>query len=174
MTAMSSRIAKELRSLLLPWSAALIGGFLLPILILMQEGGLQWGHHFWGFLAGCATFIVCASVPLLAALSFGAEYQQRTLPLLLTQPLDRHRLWNEKLLALVVAVTTPLCLFTASLAAIALFWNGWKVRVNYDAEVLPAAVSVCTLIVTTVCSTGFWTMVARSTIGGIAFSLAAQ
>src|SRR5258706_191880 len=31
-----------------------------------------------------------------------------------------------------------------------------------------------TLILTTVCSTGFWTMVARSTIGGLVLSAAAQ
>jgi hypothetical protein len=173
-TTMRSRIAKELRALILPWSAALIAAFLLPILILMHEGALHWGHDFWGFLAGCATIMACASVPLLAALSFGTEYQQRTLPLLLAQPLERHRLWNEKLLAVVVTIISPLLLFALSLAAIVLFWSGWKVQVKHDAEVLQMALFVCTLMLTTVCSTGFWTMIARSTIGGIAFSLAAQ
>src|SRR6266487_3077 len=110
---MNKRFAKEFRSLLLPWSVAAVAAALLPLLVLANEGAIRWLHDLWSFLIGCVLFVLCASIPLLAAMSFGAEYQQRTLPLLLAQPCERSRLWNEKMLALLVAISTPLLLFSA-------------------------------------------------------------
>src|SRR6266567_268600 len=116
---MNPRFAKEFRALFLPWSVAAVAATLLPLLVLANEGAIHWFHDLWSFLLGCVVFVLCASIPLLAAMSFGTEYQQRTLPLLLAQPCERSRLWNEKMLALLVAIATPLLLFSASLTAVA-------------------------------------------------------
>src|SRR5258706_3489008 len=162
---MKKRFKKEFRSLLLRWRVAAGAAGLLPLLIFINGGsGRDWYHDVWSFLIGCALFVLCASIPLLAAISFGTEYQQRTLPLLLAQPQERSRLWNEKMGVLLIAIATPLLLFGASLPAVAFLWTGWDAHLQRDAEIFQSAILAATLILTTVCSTGFWTMVARSTI----------
>src|ERR1043165_7289720 len=55
-------------------------------------------------LTRTAAFPVFGMLVIACALSLGTELQQRTLPLLLAQPIPRARLWNEKLLVLAVAV----------------------------------------------------------------------
>jgi hypothetical protein len=103
-----------------------------------------------GLMLGCA---------LLVALSFGAEFQNRTLPLLLSQPCTRLRLWGEKMLVL-----AGLLLLVA-----AVFVVGMSNDLAGAIKVMrPATYSLLPLV----CSVGFWTLFARSTLGGIAFSLA--
>ncbi|HEY6166524.1 MAG TPA: ABC transporter permease, partial [Verrucomicrobiae bacterium] len=54
----------------------------------------------------CAMFIFFVGTALVAAMSFGTEFQQRTLPLLLSQPFERARLWRDKLLVLTAATVS--------------------------------------------------------------------
>ena len=77
------RLLKEARPLLWPWVIAALAS---PAALYTSD---EMGSNI-------RVILLCASVALLAALPFGAEFQQRTLPLLLSQPLERWRLWREK------------------------------------------------------------------------------
>src|SRR5260221_9358338 len=79
-----SRIAKEFRPLLLPALVALVAVFAL------EEEGIR----------GFAVIVLVGSIGLMAALVFGQELNQRTMVLLLAQPVGRWVLWREKLLPL--------------------------------------------------------------------------
>jgi ABC-type transport system involved in multi-copper enzyme maturation permease subunit len=106
-------------------------------------------------------------------MSFGTEYQYRTLPLLLAQPLERSRQWREKFVALTVATATVALIAPVFVSGAALLVSG-RVPLLKEREVHEIALMVAVTILTTICSTGYWTMVARSIIGGLAFSAAAQ
>jgi hypothetical protein len=140
---MRHRLLKEFRPLSLAWgigSIAAVGALCAS----------------WELLGGVSTavFVVCMST--LAALPFGAEFQQRTMSLLLAQPLDRMRVWTEKMLLV-------LALFAGTGVLCAAIGHQDKDRI-----------SVCALLLTTACSTPFWVFVARSTIGGATLSVAFQ
>jgi hypothetical protein len=98
--------------------------------------------------------------PLLAATSFGAEFRQRTLPLLLSQPVPRGRLWLEKWVPVVILSTLLAVVHLVSVRGV-------------KAEDKAPLFVVVFFTATIVCSTGFWTLIAHSTIGGMTFSLAA-
>src|SRR5437773_102274 len=97
---MNRRLLKEFRSLLLPWSVAVVAGVVLAVKLMFNETD----DPFESMLARTAAFAFFGTLAIACALSFGTELQQRTLPLLLAQPLPRARLWNEKLLVLTGAV----------------------------------------------------------------------
>src|ERR1041385_8265549 len=100
---MSPRLTKEFRSLLLPWSTVALVGIVPACLQALLRATWNDAGEFLDF---CATFIFFGGTALLAAMSFGTEFQQRTAPLLLSQPVERARLWREKLLVLVVATAS--------------------------------------------------------------------
>jgi ABC-type transport system involved in multi-copper enzyme maturation permease subunit len=171
---MTRRLAKEFRQLLPPCSVAAIAACLMAVLFPLAEqadGGAA------PFFFGLSSFVFFGSIAMAAALSFGAEFQQRTLCLVASQPIPRARVWNEKLLALMMAaITAGLVLWVSRIAA-GLFWSHWGVpllpnlkRFFTAQETLLAG----TCLVATLCSTGFWTLLARSTIGGLVFTLAGQ
>src|SRR5215469_10116433 len=84
----NAMVLKELRPLLLPWSCALAVGALFALKPLVEGFDLLFtGLVLYGFVAGLA--LVCA-------LSFGEEFQHRTIGLLLSQPLPRSRVWRQK------------------------------------------------------------------------------
>jgi ABC-type transport system involved in multi-copper enzyme maturation permease subunit len=97
-----ARLNKEFRALLLPWLVAVVAGGLSPFFVMAER--LSIIPELPAIVAGLLTFAFCACLGLMVASSFGTEYQQRTLPLLLAQPVERFRLWNEKLVALVLAL----------------------------------------------------------------------
>lgn len=171
---MRTRALKELRLLRFPWLVAAIASSLLPLQSWFDN---PFGDNFaLTFLFGAAPFAFVASVVLLGALSFGTEFQHGTLQFLLSQPLRRRQMWTEKLLTMGLAVVTlaivyglmllmakqltpwwkPLAPETASLTLVQTLWLGTAFTL--------AAVG----------SAGFWTLIARSTLGGIAFSFAAM
>src|SRR5439155_13298445 len=91
---LSRSFVKECRSLLLPWYLAAGAGLLTGMLI----GFKSWFEYHRFFDAGVPQFFIDSSrfaffvgIALLAAVSFGAEFQQRTLPLLLSQPCKRSK-----------------------------------------------------------------------------------
>ncbi len=145
MNAKTTRILKEARALFWPWCAVTIAG----VLPLVQPPSWIEGISVMGFFFG---------IPLLAALSLGAEFQHRTLPLLLTQPVDRMEIWAEKMVVTVVAVMA---------ATLVSFFGHRVAAVPLDAQDLPAAGA---WIIATSASATLWTLFARSTLGGLALN----
>jgi ABC-type multidrug transport system permease subunit len=164
---MNPRLTKEYRALRLPWLVGLAAGL----------AALDSRVQNYAIVAafGCAA--------LLAAMSIGNEFQQRTFALLLSQPCARRDLWREKLLILgMSAGTLGWVLF--------LSW-GIAVPVGYPRRDMVMAPEVAQalravaegqrshdmamagiLFLAVVCSAPLWTLVARSIIGGMVFSLA--
>lgn len=169
---MSTRLCKEFRGLLLPWVVLAAAGALLPVFVSPGSGS---GGEVRGFFAGLTMFAGCVSFGLLAASPFGSEYQQHTMPLLLAQPVERFRLWTEKHLALVVALIAAgvICglnciLFGLLNSGIARMWS------QLDAGDWTGLCLAGAVVLATVCSTGFWATMTRSTIGGAGVSVIFQ
>ena len=92
-------------------------------------------------------------IPMLAILSLGNEFQQRTLSLLLSQPVSRMKIWSEKMTITLVAV----------LSAALVFCFAWWSAFQKDPRLwLFAGI----YLLATVPAATFWTLFARSTIGG--------
>lgn len=171
---MRTRLLKELRPLGFPWFIAAIASSLIPLESWFDNPfGINFGRT---ILFGAAPFAFVASVVLLGAVSFGGEFQQRTLQFLLSQPIRRERVWNEKLLALGFAVLTIALVYGLALLLANRLTPWWKPFAPETAKFMVAQ-TLClggTFALATVCSAGFWTLVARSTIGGMAFSFSAM
>src|SRR5947208_1628092 len=158
MSAKTTRILKEARSLFWPWCAVIIAGALRLVeqsdSALLRGGALQGIHplveaiSFLGFFVG---------IPLLATLSLGNEFHYRTLQLLLSQPVSRMEIWSEKLIVTIVAV----------LAAALVFRYGQQSTFPQDPELWVVGGA---LIIAMISSATFWTLVARSTMGGLALN----
>jgi len=146
MTAKTKRLLKEARPLFWPWCAVMIAGA-LPL--------ATGSHEDWTEAIGAVGFF--GGIPLLATLSFGHEFQHRTLSLLLSQPISRMEIWREKLTVTVVAV----------LSAALVFYYGWRPVLRQEREVWVFAGA---LLITVTASATFWTLFAGSTLGGIMLS----
>src|SRR5262249_54109014 len=92
------------------------------------------------------------------ALSFGNEFQQRTISLLLSQPVDRMRIWTAKWAVLISAVLSSVIVYSVG--------DGVFSQAGFPDVVFAGACLIIAL-----CSGTFWTLVARSTIGGLVFTL---
>jgi hypothetical protein len=149
---MKTRLLKELRLLALP-AGAVVG---TAVVALAWVGAGEPGPVTRAWLLRVVTMVFFLGVPLLVALPFGAEFQQRTLVLLLAQPLSRTRLWAEKC-AVLTAVVLVVGALQVALARAGLFQD-----VPPDRAVL--------YVVLMLGSGVFWTMIAGSAIGGLAFA----
>jgi len=158
MTPKTIRIFKEARSLFWPWLAVMTAAA-LPLLERSWSVGSGaaplWGIHqviepasFLGFFIG---------LPLLATLSLGNEFQCRTIPLLLSQPVGRTEIWSEKIIVALAAVLSAASLFCIT---------GWNVLQQDPAIGFISAA----LMIPMVASATFWTLLARSTLGGLALN----
>jgi len=127
---------------------------------------------------GLAAFGFFGSTVLLAASSLGAEFQERTLPLLLSQPFNRSRLWNEKLLAVSSAMVTLALVYWLCHQFAPLLGFRWLLETEIGSQQprlpIEAILLAGTFLLATICSAGFWSLLARSTIGGMVLSLASQ
>ena len=152
MNARFIRIKKECRALVWPWCAVMIAGALALVLP-------EW-YFIYGKVREDLAFVgLFVGVSLLASLSLGNEFQHRTLSLLLSQPSGRMQIWGEKLIVTFVAV--------ASAALV----SGYALLSGED---LLLKVSAIVWVITTMASATFWTLVARSTIGGLALNYVLQ
>ena len=95
--------------------------------------------------------------PLVAALPFGEEFHHRTMVLLLSAPVSRARIWLDKWLAVVSVVVV--------LAAVQ-----FVVFSMLRPADVPATVAIM-FVVMVVCSAPLWTLVTRTTIGGLVFTV---
>jgi hypothetical protein len=158
MSPSTNRILKEAHSLFWPW-LAVVTAAALPLLESVSSVGSQ-SHHLWGIhqMIEPATFLgFFIGLPLLATLSLGKEFQHRTLALLLSQPIPRTQIWAEK-----TAVA-----FVAVLSAAFLFCVTARPALRHDAAIWILCGS---LMIPMLASANFWTLVAGSTLGGLALN----
>lgn len=183
---MKRRIIKEFRPLLLPFCIALAAASCVALFNYIERAVIS---ESVGFFLGLSSFALFATLVLMAALSFGTEYQQGTLPLLLSQPVERFRLWKEKMLVefgAMAAITMSLLLVHEALklpagrdllvAIGANLWPGHEIIAGGHSELDDFGYWILagTFLLATLCSAGFWTLTARSTIGGAVFTVASQ
>jgi hypothetical protein len=139
-------INKELRPLLLPWLVAAVAG-LAP---LAEEP-----------VSGIGALIGFGAFALMAATPWGIEFQERTFPLLLSLPIERSRVWRDKMLAV-------------ALATLGLVFANWRVQMLiFEASVFATAL-FWLFLVATICSSGFWILSTRSALAGVACAILNQ
>jgi len=138
----AQRIYKEARPLFWPWCAVLCASALLLL-------------HPPSPLGEISLLAFVPGILLLATLPFGNEFQNRTLPLLLSQPSSRMQIWREKLSITAIAV------FTAALV----FFSCLKVSSVHTGRAV--AVYAAAAAIVFVASAPFWTLFTRSTVGGV-------
>jgi hypothetical protein len=142
----AKRIFKEARPLFWPWCAVVCADA-LP---------LAHAPNSLGWISAMGFFL---GIPLLASLPLGNEFQHRTLPLLLSQPVGRMEIWGEKLSVTVVAVASAVLVFCLALRATS--FHLAPQRLDF----------VGAWIVATIASATFWTLFTRSTVGGVALNI---
>lgn len=144
MSARMVRMKKEARALFWPWCAVVMAGA-LPILLPHSSAAAK--VNVLGFFFG---------IPLLATLSLGNEFYYHTFSLWLTQPSSRFELWAEKMSVMSAAV-----LSAGMISVIGMFFYSLpRMGLSYNKA---AAVAY---VVITIASATYWTLTARSTIGG--------
>src|SRR5262249_20626461 len=148
MTGLRVRLRKEARLLFWAWC------------VVVFVGVLTWLPYHWisnplfGPIPSLGFWI---GIPLLATLSLGAEFQYGTLSLLLSQPNQRKEIWREKWIVMGSAVLSASVVY-------------WFRPVVYQHE-LWSTVFAAVWMVTAACSATFWTLIGRSTIGGLILNL---
>ena len=138
------RIKKEARALFWPW-CAVTGMGALPFLLPHSSTAAK--LNLLSFFFG---------LPLLATLSLGNEFYHRTFSLWLSQPVSRIQLWSEK-----TGVMSAAVLSAGVVSGFAMFLVALP---NEELSFKKAAAVAYVLI--TVASATFWTLAARSTLGG--------
>lgn len=144
MSARAIRIKKEIRILFWPWLAIVVAGA-SPLAL----------PHYLAEPINFVSFFI--GVPLLATLSLGHEFQQGTFLLWLAQPLSRLQLWTEKLV-----VMFPAVLSAGLVSGVIMF------RVTWPQMSAASKAAGAVYVIVSVASATFWTLAARSTIGGLA------
>lgn len=144
MSARVIRLKKEISILFWPWLAIVVSGA-SPLAL----------PHYLAEPINFVSFFI--GVPLLATLSLGHEFHYRTFSLWLAQPLSRMQLWTEKLV-----VMFPAVLSAGIVSGVIMFRVTWP-------EMGPASKAAgAVYVIVSVASATFWTLAARSTIGGLA------
>jgi ABC-2 family transporter protein len=153
---MNPRTMKEARQLFWPW--AVVTGAAVMALVAPWEWQPTWlpAHVAEATLA----LVAFIGFPLLAGLPMGYEFQYRTFPSLLAAPLDRRRIWREKSLVTLAVVLAP-----AILCAL----RGRENQVGVAFASLVGA-----WIVALTAAAMFWTLLAKSTMGGLALNVGTQ
>jgi hypothetical protein len=150
MTAQNIRIMKEARALFWPWCGVMLVGLLHLAGVRFSFGQID--LTVVGFLLG---------VPLIAALSFGNEFQYRTASLLLAQPVSRIQVWREKLAVMLIAV----------LSVTLIYYVAWR---QFLQSSLLGWVFSAAFLVMVVGSATLWILIARSSIGGLVLNVGVQ
>jgi hypothetical protein len=156
---MNRRVIHEASLLLWPWCLMTIAGLapLLKLLSMEVDAGLLDDIAFLGFFGGTA---------LLSALVF-RQGQSICGPVDLSdEPTWRRRLWADKMAALLIAIISAgatVCLVQGALGTI--LWRDFGVERAAEPVLLGVII---------VCSSGFWTLLARSVVGGMLLTGGAQ
>ncbi|MCL5097037.1 MAG: ABC transporter permease [Candidatus Omnitrophica bacterium] len=104
---MNALAVKEIRLLLPAYGMALVLA-IVPVWLLPTDA--------YSTPAPIALYAFCFGAAMLALSTFGREFSLRTLPLLLTQPLGRQRLWRTKVAVLTGALVTVFGVWAISCA----------------------------------------------------------
>jgi ABC-type transport system involved in multi-copper enzyme maturation permease subunit len=147
MNATSTRLLKETRVMFWPWCAVMAVAAFGPLMV-----ALGFDSN-WTALSGLAAL----GIPALAALSLGSEFQHRTLSVMLAQPVDRRRIWCEKLIVMLVAVASVGLLYYLVF------------HPSLEGSIWGAA-----FFVGIIGSAWFWVLFARSTVAAVVLSFAVQ
>jgi len=144
---MNPRIAKEIK-VLRPAFLLTLAAAAMPLVIGPNRHELP---EIWMgiiFAMGCL---------IMGAEAFGNEFQQKTLSLLLTQPLPRTFIWKEKMQVLGAA----LAIGTGALAGAVMLFDRQVVSAEDFSWMAWVLVPVCIL-----CTTPYWTLFLRNTLLG--------
>ncbi len=155
-TEMSHRLMNEVRLTSGPWVLMTLAALAPLTKLMLADTKADWPDAVavFGFFGGAA---------ILTSLSFHAAQKIRRAE---SVAVDRHKAWTEKMLAITIAVVSAS--LVACLAQTALGLIVWRdLRPDHVFE----PVLLLTIIV---CSTGFWTLLARSVIAGLLLTAAAQ
>src|SRR5436190_3049337 len=170
---MNRRIAKEFRALLLPWAIAAGGACILALNVLFEAsswesmGGSFPGPSLFSFFFRFGPIAFFGGIVIFAALGLGTEFQQRTLSLLLSQPIARRRVWNEKMLTIAFAMVLVCSIGLVAFSVFrALMPHAVSAQRGYLSFINQDMLIAGTFLLATICSAGFWTLFAGSTIGG--------
>lgn len=148
------QFAKEARQLAWPWTLFVLAGSLVlvhPWLSGLPD--LQMGTGAWNSASEWILLIgAFFGSSLLATLPLGSEFQYGTLALRLAQPVERGALWRQKLLVTFAAVAPPAVIYCLAL----------DMRFGR-----PFSVMVASWIVMTTVGAMPYTLLARSTMGGM-------
>ncbi len=139
---MNPRIIKETRALLPVFGLILLAAIVPPLI---------WSRETAQGVA-ISVFTICCLI--MGASCFGNEYQWRTMPLLLSQPVPRKRIWNEKMLVLGVALWLGLLTF--------LFCSSW----DEDSTWFAVLMCVCVL-----CTAPYLALKVKNTIAAAACTI---
>lgn len=167
----SSQLLKEFRPLLMPWAVSIGGALLITLLALSGQTG-----QFASFVADLGLYAFLGGLALQAALTFGSEFQNRTLPLLLTQPWSRGRVWSRKMAVLAASMITAILIGTLLVGLMSLpQYSPLAGGTLHNEAVAPIfatdqIVLSGIFLLATACSCCFWTLLAGSTIGGLALT----
>src|SRR5712671_3800226 len=148
MRAESTRIIKEVRALMVP-CFIVTAACALPLL--RRKYGIGSMDDFPTLLA------IVLGIPFLACSSFGNEFRNKTMELLMSQPVARTKVWSEK--AIVTAAATNISVVFAFLSSCTPVHSSRDIG-NF----------LIVFFVVMNCSATFWTLFARSMLGGLALS----
>jgi hypothetical protein len=140
-----NRILKEARPLFWPWCAVMAAGLFL---LFRPPSAIA-----------SAGFLGLAGIPVLATLAFGEEFELRTFPLQLSQPIDRLAIWNEKITVSLLFVLPVVLVYGIALRLP-------PVRANLQGLGFYAA-----WIIASLASASFWTLMTRSLVGGVVLNI---
>ena len=157
MTTTLTRSMKEAGALWLPWCVVMALCSMPLLSTYVDIGRPSLFFTILGFALG---------LPLLATLPFGNEFKNHTLNLLLSQPVDRMNLWWHKWVATVFAVLS-------SILPVTLLWYLNLVRPSYQLPNDLMWIGAFSVMMT-IGSAAFWTLTARSTLGGWGLNISVQ
>lgn len=178
------RLRKEFRFLLVPTCVAAVVACAIPVLGLLAA---NLGEGIFSALRDMAWFAFLGCVLFVAATPIGAEFHQRTMSMLISQPLPRSRLWQDKLLAaslaaLVVCTLAFVAWFVVTQATVRVYMidaSGGNVitgqYVPMNRRFAGTDLFLFTLVVpTALCAAPYWALVTRTTVGSVTFTAASQ
>ncbi len=145
----TTRLTKEARTLFPFWCAVTIAG-LAPFV-----RGQHWPR---GPVEAIGFLDFFLGIPLLVTFTLGSEFLYGTFSSLLSQPVGRLRIWGEKMSVTILAVASAALVF------------GYAWRSELSQPVLWVGVLG---IVAMIASATYWTLVARSMMGGLMLNLTA-
>jgi hypothetical protein len=153
------RLGKEMRALIGTWSLLAAIGLIAFAHPFRHDFGFSWDLLLLARLAG-----FWVGLPLLATLSIGHEFQNRTAPLLLAQPVLRSQIWQEKWIVLLPGTAIAVLLYLSTSVGLSLPVDAFRLNA-------PARVLALVWVIVALCTAPFWTLVGRSTLNGLVLNL---